>query len=103
MHGHDCFARSWRVADVAIAMAYAAVSAFGKARPVQAAACLLKGFVEEYPLLDVEARHLLPIAAGRLAISVTLGAYSYQKDPSNQYLLIHAEPAWTALRTLWYR
>lgn len=109
-------------------MAYAAVSAYGKERPVevsqqhmsimpqrntapddythaheQAAACLLKGYVAEYPLLPAEHPHLLTLACARLATSVTLGAYSYAQDPSNKYLLIHAEPAWAALRTLWYR
>jgi Ser/Thr protein kinase RdoA (MazF antagonist) len=91
------------VNDPAIAMAYAAVSAFGKQRPVQAAAAMLKGFVGEYSLLPHEVSHLLTLAAGRLAISVTLGAYSYSKQPENHYLLIHSEPAWAALHTLWYR
>jgi Ser/Thr protein kinase RdoA (MazF antagonist) len=92
---------SWRVNDVAIGMAYAAVSAYGKQRPITAAACLLRGFTEWYQLEAVEAKHLLTLAAGRLAISVTIGNYSYMKDPSNAYLLIHAEPAWTTLATLW--
>jgi hypothetical protein len=70
---------------------------------VQAAACLLKGYVAEYPLLPAERPHLLTLACARLATSVTLGAYSYAQDPSNKYLLIHAEPAWAALHTLWYR
>lgn len=62
-----------------------------RARPPEWA--LLKGYVSEYPLLpDTEAPHLLPLACARLAISVTLGVYSYAQDPSNHYLLIHAEP-----------
>jgi len=89
------------VGDVAIGMAYAAVSAYGKKHPLTAAACLLHGFSHHYPLLPSETQFLLPLTAGRLAISVTLGAYSYHKDPENTYLLIHSEPAWTALHTLW--
>lgn len=69
----------------------------------QAAACLLKGYVRAYPLLPAEHPHLLVLACARLATSVTLGAFSYARDPSNKYLLIHAEPAWAALHTLWYR
>lgn len=94
---------SWRANDPAIAMAYAAVSAFGKSKPVHAAACLLKGFISEYSLEPLEVKHLRTLAAGRLAISVTLGAYAYQKQPENEYLLIHSAPAWAALHTLWYR
>lgn len=70
----------------------------------QAAACLLKGYIAHYPLLpEIETPHLLTLACARLATSVTLGAYSYAQDPTNKYLLIHAEPAWAALRTLWCR
>jgi inosine triphosphate pyrophosphatase len=36
-----------------------------------------------------------------LACSVTLGAYSYQQNPENKYLLFHAEPAWKTLEMLW--
>ncbi len=95
---------TWKINDLAIAMAYAAVSSLGKVKPVQAAACLLRGYAQEVPLrsLEHETTHLLTLACGRLAISVTLGAYSYAKDPSNEYLLIHAQPAWNALHTLWY-
>ena len=93
---------SWRVNDLAIAMAYAAVSSFGKTHPVHAAALLLHGFVTTACFLPPwEARHLLTLACGRLAISVTLGAYSLAQNPENEYLLIHAQPAWSALRTLW--
>ncbi|KAM3573997.1 hypothetical protein VYU27_004048 [Nannochloropsis oceanica] len=95
---------SWRINDVAIAMAYAAVSSFGKTHPVHAAALLLHGFVATASSIPPwEAGHLLTLACGRLAISVTLGAYSFAQNPENEYLLIHAQPAWSALRTLWGR
>jgi inosine triphosphate pyrophosphatase len=32
---------------------------------------------------------------------VTLGAYSYQENPENEYLLLHSVPAWRALELLW--
>ena len=93
---------TWKINDVAIAMAYAAVSSFGKTHPIHAAALLLHGFVSTASSLPpLEARHLLTLACGRLAISVTLGAFSFAQDPENEYLLIHAQPAWSALRTLW--
>jgi len=93
---------TWKINDVAIAMAYAAVSAFGKTHPVHAAALLLRGFVSTASSLPPsEARHLLILACARLSISVTLGSFSFAQNPENEYLLIHAQPAWSALRTLW--
>ena len=41
------------------------------------------------------------LIACRLACSVTLGAFSFQQNPTNTYLLLHSEPAWKALETLW--
>ena len=41
------------------------------------------------------------LISSRLACSVTLGAYSYQQNPENEYLLLHAQPAWNALGLLW--
>ena len=38
-----------------------------------------------------------------LRSSVTLGAYSYQQNPGNEYLLIHAVPAWNCLELIWGR
>ena len=35
--------------------------------------------------------------------SVTLGAYSYQQNPGNEYLLIHSVPAWDCLDLIWGR
>ena len=32
-----------------------------------------------------------------------MGAYSYQQNPENEYLLIHAVPAWECLDLIWGR
>ena len=100
--------------DVTVAMAYAMLSTYGKAnRGISAAAAMLRGYHSVNPLLDIEKKHLvrkvvystiphayleLPpslmfcnaqvlLVACRLACSVTLGAYSYQQNPENKYLV----------------
>jgi inosine triphosphate pyrophosphatase len=83
-------------------MAYAMLTPYGKAgRSLSAAAALLRGFNSLYPLTETERQHLVLLIACRLSCSVTLGAYSYQRNPENKYLLLHAEPAWKALELLW--
>jgi inosine triphosphate pyrophosphatase len=96
------FIFSWRVLDISVAMAYAMISAYGKnGRAFGAASATLRGYNSVYPLEDVERQHLYLLVACRLACSVTLGAYSYHQNPENEYLLLHAEPAWRALELLW--
>ena len=93
---------SWRVLDVSVAMAYAMLSSYGKDnRSISAAAALLRGYNAVYPLTEAERSHLVLLIACRLSCSVTLGAFSLQQNPANSYLLLHAEPAWKALETLW--
>lgn len=93
---------SWRVLDVSVAMAYAMLSSYGKLnRGISAAAAFLRGFHLSYPLTVEERKHLRLLVAARLSCSVTLGAYSYQQNPQNEYLLLHSQPAWKALELLW--
>mmetsp|Transcript_13079 Transcript_13079/g.19526 ORF Transcript_13079/g.19526 Transcript_13079/m.19526 type:complete len:668 (-) Transcript_13079:35-2038(-) len=93
---------SWRVLDISVAMTYAMLSVYGKAnRGLSAAAAMLRGFHSIYPLTSHEQKHLRLLIAARLSCSATLGAYSYHMNPSNKYLLLHAEPAWTALDLIW--
>lgn len=87
--------------DVAVAMAYAMLSTYGRAnKGISAAAALLRGFSVEYPLSDIEKKHLATLVVCRLACSATLGAYAFQQNPSNRYLLLHSEPAWRSLEML---
>ena len=94
---------SWTVLDVSIAMAYAAVSSYGKNsnRCMSAMAATLRGYHSVHPLTEFEIRSLPLLVACRLACSVTLGAYSHSKDPGNEYLLLHSRPAWRALEIVW--
>ena len=93
---------SWRVLDLSVAMAYAMLSVLGKkGRSVAAAAAVLRGYASVYSLEDIEFDQLYLLIACRISCSVTLGAYSYQQQPENKYLLLHAEPGWAALEFLW--
>lgn len=51
-------------------------------------------------VMQLEKRLLPLFAACRLATSASLGAYSHHQQPDNDYLLLHAEPAWHALEAL---
>ncbi len=83
-------------------MAYAMMSSYGKVnRSFSAAAAMLRGFHSTYPLTEIERKHLRLLIAVRLSCSATLGAYSYQQNPENKYLLLHSEPAWKALELIW--
>ena len=78
------------------------LTTYGKTCHSLSALCsFLRGYASSYPLTPVERRHLVTLVCCRLACSATLGAYSYSQDPSNEYLLLHAEPCWKALEMLW--
>jgi inosine triphosphate pyrophosphatase len=83
-------------------MAYAMIGPYGRnRRSISAAAAVARGYCSVIPLSVEERKHLLLLVACRLCCSVTLGAFSYQQNPENEYLLLHAEPAWQALELLW--
>ncbi len=83
-------------------MAYAMMSCYGKGnRAISAAAAILRGFNSVYPLTTIERKYLRLLISSRLSCSATLGAYSYQQNPQNEYLLLHAEPAWKTLELVW--
>ena len=93
---------SWRILDISVAMTYALMTVYGKqGRSIAAAAAMLRGYSQVYPVEDLELQHLHLLICCRLACSATLGAFSYQQDPGNEYLLLHAQPAWDALELLW--
>lgn len=95
-------ALSWSILDLAVAMTYSMVSNYGKSRrSLSAAAAVLRGYCTVNPITDFEREHLRLLMACRLVTSVTLGAYSYEQNPENTYLLLHAEPAWNALGLIW--
>jgi Ser/Thr protein kinase RdoA (MazF antagonist) len=107
--------RSWRVNDVAIALAYLFVmlhrtkpamktsgfeSKSGGDLAIEAVSYFMQGVSRVYELTSLEMFLIPVLAACRLSISGTMGSYSYSLDPTNEYLKEHAEPAWNALRTI---
>lgn len=94
---------SYRVAEVAIALAYAMINA-GPSKALETAAEVLRGFEAHArsPLTTTERAHLRALSAARLAQSATLGAFSVAMQPENaKYLALHSEPAWAVLTYLW--
>jgi Ser/Thr protein kinase RdoA (MazF antagonist) len=93
---------SWRILDLTVAMAYSMLSVYAKGgRSISAASALLRGYNAVCPLSDEARNYLILLIACRLSCSVTLGAYSYQQNPENEYLLLHARPAWDTLELIW--
>jgi len=93
---------SWTILDLSIALAYCMMNSYGKRRrSLSAAASFLRGYNSVRQLSKDERLHLPLLIACRLSCSATLGAYSYAQNPGNEYLLLHAKPAWKALDLIW--
>lgn len=88
--------------DLSVAMAYSMLTPYAKSnRAISAAAAFLRGYNSVCDLTDQERQHLVLLIACRLSCSLTLGAYSYQQNPENEYLLLHAKPGWDTLSLVW--
>jgi 4-aminobutyrate aminotransferase-like enzyme/Ser/Thr protein kinase RdoA (MazF antagonist) len=74
---------SYRVADVAIAAAYAMLDA---GEPLQVAAYLVRGFSGVQPLDDAELACLFGLAALRLCVSACIAAEQMRERPDLSYL-----------------
>jgi 4-aminobutyrate aminotransferase-like enzyme len=76
---------SYTVGDLAVAIAYMVLD---KPVPIAAAAQVVAGYHEEYPLLEDELETLYGLVLMRLCMSVCLAAYQQQQRPDNTYLEI---------------
>ncbi len=85
------------VFELAVGAAYALLD---KPDPVAAAAHVVRGYHESFPLTEVEQELLFELICMRLCLSVTVSAYRKKHDASNEYLLISEKPAWDALEKL---
>ena len=97
------------VNDVAIAMAYAvvegarqaqkagALDGFDSAEVLTICSAFSEGYTSCNALTRDERSVLLLLIACRLSMSVTLGAYSFAQDPTNEYLLLYAKSGWHSL------
>lgn len=80
--------------DLAVTLAYAVMD---KVDPLAAAAQVIRGYHQAFPLLEEELAALHTLVASRLVISVTKSAINRQKEPDNTYLLISEKAAWDVL------
>ncbi len=89
--------RSYRIAEVAIAAAYAA---FGFVDPVDAIAAVTSGSADMLPWDDTELAAVVPLAVLRLGLSVVMASRQTVADPANDYLTISQHGAWETLLRL---
>jgi 4-aminobutyrate aminotransferase-like enzyme/Ser/Thr protein kinase RdoA (MazF antagonist) len=80
---------SYRVADLAIAIAYCMLDADD---PLNVAAAVVRGFAERAPLDDAELSAVYPLAAMRLCASVCIAADQMHREPANEYLAVSQQP-----------
>ena len=85
------------VSEPAIAAAYAIL---GKNQPLAAAAALVRGFHDAFPLSETELAVLFPLIEMRLAVSVVNSAHRKVLVPDDPYVTVSEAPAWEALGRL---
>lgn len=89
---------TWRVNEIAIAMAYSLLTSYGKAQRYHALGGLLAGYVSMQALTGAEIAVLPVLIQVRLSISVMVGACAISKEPENEYLKLHAVPGRDAIQ-----
>jgi 4-aminobutyrate aminotransferase-like enzyme/Ser/Thr protein kinase RdoA (MazF antagonist) len=85
------------VSEVAIAAAYAAL---GKKDVLRAAASVVAGYHEIFPLQEIEIAALYTLIGMRLAVSVTNSARRKTIKADDGYVTVSEAPAWEALERL---
>jgi 4-aminobutyrate aminotransferase-like enzyme/Ser/Thr protein kinase RdoA (MazF antagonist) len=85
------------VSEVAIAAAYAML---GKKDVLRAAASVIAGYNEEFPLQEDEIAALYNLIGMRLAVSVTNSAHRKMIKSEDAYVTVSEAPAWEALEGL---
>ncbi len=83
--------------ELAIASAYAGMYV---ADPLQAIAQVVRGYHNQFPLVEKEVAVLFPMIAARLMITVSAAAWNKHNEPDNPYLLVSEKPAWDLLKKL---
>jgi Ser/Thr protein kinase RdoA (MazF antagonist) len=89
--------RSWRVADLAILLAYAMLD---QSEPLVTAARITAGYHSVLPLAEAEIEALFPLAHLRICTSVAVAAHQRKQAPDNTYLGVTEGPAWRLLDRL---
>jgi len=88
--------------DVAIAVVYCMLQSEA-VDAVDVCGHVLAGYLSrrQRALTGVERAALWPCVAARFAQSLTMGAYTYSLEPTNDHVLTTAKRGWTLLRRLW--
>lgn len=85
---------SARICEPAIAAAYAMMFAHNA---LDCASNIISAYHEQYPLDETEIALFFPLILTRLAVSATNVAQGRVEDPTNTYLQISEQPAWSLL------
>lgn len=85
------------ISELAIACAYAGMYMHD---PITAMCHVVRGYVEQNPLIDLDLEVLFGMTVGRLLITVSMAANNLKENPENEYLQVSADPAWDLLRKL---
>ena len=88
---------TFTVSEVAIAAAYAIL---GKKEPLRAAAAVVAGYHQAFPLTEAEIEILYALIGTRLGVSVVNSAQRAAVKPDDSYVTITEAPAWEALTRL---
>ena len=88
---------TYTISELAIACAYAMLN---KADPLSAAANVVGGYHQTYPLTEQELVVLFDLICMRLCMSVCHSANQHRMEPDNDYLRISEKPAWALLKKL---
>jgi 4-aminobutyrate aminotransferase-like enzyme/Ser/Thr protein kinase RdoA (MazF antagonist) len=82
------------VLELAVGATYAALE---KNDPLAAAAPIVAGYNQIFPLTELEIGCLYDFIAIRLCLSVVIAAEQRKAEPANEYLSISEKPAWALL------
>ncbi len=88
---------TYTASEVAVAAAYAMLD---KDDPLAAAAAIVAGYHQVFPLTELELEVMYSLICMRLAVSVTNSALQQKLHPDNKYLLVSERPAWDLLKAL---
>jgi len=99
---------TWRINEIAITAAYVAImlqydraaDAPPPPEPASALTALVQSYAAATPLSEEEWAVLPILISCRIAVSLTVGAYSSSKDPDNEYLKLTLLPGWKALQQM---
>jgi len=89
--------KSHTVFEIAVAAAYLFLD---KQDPIAAAAHLIGGYHEKFPLTEIELELLFCLSCTRLVTTICISTHQFMNEPDNKYLVISVERAWIILEKL---